>query len=162
MDLNRLTEKSQQALSEAQSSAIRLGHTEVDGEHLLLALLTQPEGLVPRLVTQAGGDPARLVDELESDLAQRPRVSGSGLSPGEIRVTRRLAQLLEAAEREARQLKDEYVSVEHLVIAFLGERDDTAAKRSLTSQGITRDGFLGALTAVRGNQRVTSATPEAA
>jgi ATP-dependent Clp protease ATP-binding subunit ClpB len=73
-----------------------------------------------------------------------------------------LAQLLEAAEREARQLKDEYVSVEHLVIAFLGERDDTAAKRSLTSQGITRDGFLGALTAVRGNQRVTSATPEAA
>ncbi|HEX9866962.1 MAG TPA: ATP-dependent chaperone ClpB [Acidimicrobiia bacterium] len=160
MDLNRLTEKSQQALSEAQSLAVRLGHTEVDGEHLLAALLAQPEGLVPRLVSQAGGDPGRLRDELESELARRPKVTGPGLTPGEVRITQRLAQLLEGAEREARQLKDEYISVEHLMIAFLGERDDTAAKRLLTGQGITRDAFLAALTAVRGNQRVTSATPE--
>ncbi|HVR80012.1 MAG TPA: Clp protease N-terminal domain-containing protein, partial [Acidimicrobiia bacterium] len=160
MDLNRLTEKSQQALSEAQSLAVRLGHTEVDGEHLLVALLAQPEGLVPRLVSQAGGEPVRLRDELETELARRPKVTGPGLTPGEVRITQRLAQLLEVAEREARQLKDEYISVEHLMIAFLGERDDTAAKRLLTGQGITRDAFLAALTAVRGNQRVTSATPE--
>ena len=69
MDLNRLTEKSQQALSEAQSIAVRLGHTEVDGEHLLLALLMQPEGLVPRLISQAGGEPARLAGDMEADLA---------------------------------------------------------------------------------------------
>ncbi|MET0566861.1 MAG: Clp protease N-terminal domain-containing protein, partial [Acidimicrobiia bacterium] len=117
MDLNRLTEKSQQALSEAQSLAVRLGHTEVDGEHLLLALLTQAEGLVPRLISQTGGDPARLSSDMEAELAKRPSVSGPGVSPGEIRVTQRLARLLDSAEREATRLKDEYVSVEHLVIA---------------------------------------------
>jgi ATP-dependent Clp protease ATP-binding subunit ClpB len=162
MELNRLTEKSQQALSEAQSLAIRLGHTEVDGEHLLLALVTQPDGLVPRLLTRSGGDSARLSADLEADLAKRPKVTGAGLSPGEVRVTQRLARVLESADREAKRLKDEYVSVEHLIIAFLGERDDTAAKRLLSEQGITRDGFLEALTAIRGNQRVTSATPESA
>jgi ATP-dependent Clp protease ATP-binding subunit ClpB len=162
MDLNRLTEKSQQALGEAQSLAIRLGHTEVDGEHLLLALLTQPEGLVPRLIAQAGGDPALLTAELEAELNRRPLVTGPGTSPGEIRITQRLARLLEAADGEAKRLRDEYVSVEHLIIAFLGERDDTAAKRLLSRHGISRDGFLEALTAIRGNQRVTSATPEAA
>ena len=161
MDLNRLTEKSQQALSEAQSIAVRLGHTEVDGEHLLLALLTQPEGLVPRLISQAGGEPNRLAADMEADLAGRPSVSGPGVSPGEIRVTQRLARLLDTAEREATRLKDEYVSVEHLIIAFLGEAD-TAAKQALTDQGITRDRFLESLTAIRGNQRVTSATPESA
>jgi ATP-dependent Clp protease ATP-binding subunit ClpB len=162
MDLNRLTEKSQQALSEAQSMAIRLGHTEVDGEHLLLALVTQPDGLVPRLLSQAGGDPNRLAGDLEDELAKRASVSGPGVSPGEIRVTQRLSRLLESADREAARLKDEYVSVEHLIIAFLMEREDIAGKRLLTGQGITRDGFLAALTAIRGNQRVTSATPEAA
>jgi len=162
MDLNRLTEKSQQALSQAQSLAVRLGHTEVDGEHLMLALLTQSEGLVPRLISQAGGDPLRLAAAMEADLGTRPRVTGPGLSPGEIRITQRLARLLDTAEREATRLKDEYVSVEHLIIAFLGEPDDAAAKRSLTEQGISRDRFLEALTAIRGNQRVTSATPESA
>ncbi len=162
MDLNRLTEKSQLALSEAQSLAIRLGHTEVDGEHLLLALVTQPDGLAPRLITQAGGDPSLLATGLDADLESRPRVTGPGLSPGEVRITQRLARLLDTADQEAKRLKDEYVSVEHLVLAFLMERDDTAAKRLLTAQGITRDGFLAALTAIRGNQRVTSANPEAA
>jgi ATP-dependent Clp protease ATP-binding subunit ClpB len=162
MDMNRLTEKSQQALSEAQTLAIRLGHTEVDGEHLLLALVTQVDGLVPRLITQAGGDPGRLASELEQALAGRPRVTGSGIPPGEIRITRRLAQLLESADSEAKRLKDEYVSVEHLILAFLIEGDDTDARRILGGSGITRDGFLAALTAIRGNQRVTSATPESA
>ncbi|HSJ83070.1 MAG TPA: ATP-dependent chaperone ClpB [Acidimicrobiia bacterium] len=162
MDLSRLTEKSQQALSEAQSLAVRLDHTEVDGEHLLLALLTQPEGLVPRLISQAGGDPVRLVADMEADLGTRARVTGSGLSPGEIRITQRLARLLDTAGTEATRLKDEYISVEHLIIAFLAEPDDSAAKRALVGQGISRDRFLEALTEIRGNQRVTSANPEAA
>jgi ATP-dependent Clp protease ATP-binding subunit ClpB len=161
MDLNRLTERSQQALGEAQSLAVRLGHTEVDGEHLLLALVTQAEGLVPRLIVQAGGDPGRIAADMEADLARRPSVSGPGLSPGEIRITQRLARLLDTAGNEATRLKDEYISVEHLIIAFLGE-GDTAAKRALSEQGISRDRFLESLTAIRGNQRVTSATPETA
>ncbi|HEU4915517.1 MAG TPA: ATP-dependent chaperone ClpB [Acidimicrobiia bacterium] len=161
MELSRLTERSQQALGEAQSLAVRLGHTEVDGEHLLLALINQPEGLVPRLISQVGGDPNRIEADMDADLAARPSVSGPGLSPGEIRVTQRLARLLDTAGREATRLKDEYISVEHLIIAFLGE-GDTAAKRSLAEQGVTRDRFLESLTAIRGNQRVTSATPESA
>ena len=107
MDLNRLTERSQQALGEAQSLAVRLGHTEVDGEHLLLALVTQTEGLVPRLITQAGGDPARIASDMEADLAKRPSVSGPGLSPGEIRVTQRLARLL-GRERDHAAVRDVY------------------------------------------------------
>jgi ATP-dependent Clp protease ATP-binding subunit ClpB len=161
MDLNRLTEKSQQALSEAQALATRLGHTEVDGEHLLLALLGQPDGLVPRLIAQAGGDPASLTAELEAELAKHPTVTGPGVSPGEIRITQRLSRLLETADQEAKRLKDEYVSVEHLLIAFLGEGEGVSTRKLLTRHGINRDGFLEALTAIRGNQRVTSSNPEA-
>jgi ATP-dependent Clp protease ATP-binding subunit ClpB len=161
MDLNRLTEKSQQALSEAQALATRLGHTEVDGEHLLLALLGQPDGLVPRLIAQAGGDPASLTAELEAELAKHPTVTGPGVSPGEIRITQRLSRLLETADQEAKRLKDEYVSVEHLLIAFLGEGEGVSTRKLLTRHGINRDEFLEALTAIRGNQRVTSSNPEA-
>ena len=81
MDLNRLTQKSQEALHDAQTKALRFGHTEVDGEHLLLALLDQPDGLAPRLLVQAGADPTRLADDLEAELGRRPRVSGPGAAP---------------------------------------------------------------------------------
>src|SRR3954452_5550461 len=111
MDLERLTQKSQQALSDAQDLATRSGHTEVDGEHLLLALIDQPDGLVPRLISQAGPDPDRLPAELEGELSRRPRVSGPGSAPGQVYLTQRLARLLDAAEGEAKRLKDEYVSV---------------------------------------------------
>ncbi|HUK71338.1 MAG TPA: ATP-dependent chaperone ClpB [Streptosporangiaceae bacterium] len=158
--MNRLTQKSQEALHDAQTKALRFGHTEVDGEHLLLALLDQPDGLAPRLLTQAGADADRLHSQLEAELGRRPRVSGPGSAPGQIFVTQRLNNLLAAAEREARRLKDEYVSVEHLLIALLDEGSQTAARRLLHSEGLTRDQFLQALTAVRGNQRVTSAMPE--
>ncbi|HWD72869.1 MAG TPA: ATP-dependent chaperone ClpB, partial [Actinomycetota bacterium] len=140
--------------------ALARGHTEVDGEHLLLALLEQPDGLVPRLLTAAGADPVRLHRDLEEDLARRPRVSGPGTAPGQIAVTQRLSRLLDAAEREAKRLKDEYVSVEHILLALLDEGSGTSAGRRLKEQGLSRDTFLQALTAVRGNQRVTSATPE--
>jgi ATP-dependent Clp protease ATP-binding subunit ClpB len=162
MDPNRLTQKSQEALHDAQTKALRFGHTEVDGEHLLLALLDQAEGIVPRLVAQAGADPDRLRKGLEAELGRRPRVSGPGVSPGQIAVTQRLSRLLDTAEQEAARLKDEYVSVEHLVIALLEEGPQTAAGRLLREQGLTRDSFLDALTKIRGNQRVTSAMPEVA
>nr|WP_238362530.1 ATP-dependent chaperone ClpB [Actinopolymorpha pittospori] len=157
-----MTQKSQEALQDAQGKASRFGHTEVDGEHLLTALLEQPEGLVPRLLVQAGADPDLLVKEVEAELERRPRVSGPGAAPGQVFVTQRLAQLLDTAEREARRLKDEYVSVEHLVIALLEEGSGSAAGRLLHEQGLTRDRFLQALTSVRGHQRVTSAMPEVA
>src|SRR5215468_8285886 len=162
MDPNRLTQKSQEALHDAQTKALRFGHTEVDGEHLLQALFDQPEGLAPRLLEAAGGDTSRLRADLEAELARRPRVSGPGVAPGQVAVTQRLARLLDAAEQESKRLKDDYVSVEHLIIALLAEGQQSAAGRLLTSAGLTRDGFLQALAAVRGSQRVTSATPESA
>jgi ATP-dependent Clp protease ATP-binding subunit ClpB len=160
VDISRLTQKSQDALQEAQALATRMGHVEVDGEHLLLALIDQPQGLVPRLLDQAGADTEALRADLERELNRRPKVSGPGAAPGQVAITARLAKVLEAAEREAKRLKDEYVSVEHLVIALAEEGSSTASGRILTSAGVTRDAFLGALTKVRGNQRVTSATPE--
>jgi ATP-dependent Clp protease ATP-binding subunit ClpB len=160
MDMNKLTQKSQEALHDAQTKALRFGHTEVDGEHLLLALVDQPEGLVPRLLTATGVDVDQMRADLERELGRRPSVTGPGASPGQVFITQRLGRLLEAAEREAKRLKDEYVSVEHLVLALLDEGSSTAAGRVLNSHGLTRERFLSELTSVRGHQRVTSAMPE--
>ncbi|WP_358533165.1 ATP-dependent chaperone ClpB [Nonomuraea sp. NPDC049750] len=160
MDPNRMTQKSQEALHDAQTKALRHGHTEIDGEHLLLALLDQPDGLAPRLLIQAGADPDGLRADLENELSRRPKVSGQGAAPGQVFVTQRLSRLLDTAEREAKRLKDEYVSVEHLLLALIEEGSSTAAGRLLHDRGLTRDGFLQSLTAIRGNQRVTSAMPE--
>ncbi|MEV4449276.1 Clp protease N-terminal domain-containing protein, partial [Streptomyces mirabilis] len=162
MDMNRLTQKSQEALQEAQTIAGRLNQTEVDGEHLLLALLDQPDGLIPRLIDQSGADTRGLRTALNEELARRPKVTGPGATPGQVYVTQRLARVLDLAEQEAKRLKDEYVSVEHLVLALADEGSRTASGRLLKEYGVTKDGFLSALTQIRGNQRVTSATPEAA
>ncbi|MER7483451.1 ATP-dependent chaperone ClpB [Streptomyces sp. NPDC126510] len=162
MDTGSLTEKSREALQEAQNVATRMGHTEVDGEHLLLALVDQQDGLVPRLLEQAGANVEALRSDLDRELSRRPKVSGPGATPGQVTITQRLAKLLDAAEREAKRLKDSYVSVEHLVMALSEEGSASAAGRVLASHGVTRDAFLTALTKVRGNQRVTSATPEGA
>jgi ATP-dependent Clp protease ATP-binding subunit ClpB len=160
MDMNRLTQKSQEALHDAQTKALRFGHAEVDGEHLLLALLDQSDGLVPRLVTQAAADPDRLRAELEAELSRRPRVSGPGSAPGQVLLTQRLARLLDTADGEAKRLKDDYVSVEHLVLALLSEGSSSVAGRLLAAEGLSRESFLKVLTEIRGNQRVTSAMPE--
>jgi ATP-dependent Clp protease ATP-binding subunit ClpB len=162
VDADRLTQKSQEALHGAQTKALRFGHSEVDGEHLLLALLDQPEGIVPRLLLGAGADPQRIQADLEAEVSRRPRVSGPGADPGKVLITQRLSRLLDTADREARRLKDEYVSVEHLVVALLDEGPQTAAGRVLRENGLTRERFLEALTRIRGNQRVTSAMPEVA
>ncbi|MDX6249791.1 MAG: ATP-dependent Clp protease ATP-binding subunit ClpB, partial [Kribbellaceae bacterium] len=161
MDMNRLTQKSQEALHDAQTKALRFGHSQVDGEHLLLALLDQPDGLAPRLLAQSGADPDELRTRLEEELSRRPRVSGPGAQPGQVMVTQRLSRLLDSAERESKRLKDEYVSIEHLVIALLDEGSTSTSGRLLAEQGLTRDAFLTALTSIRGNQRVTSSMPEA-
>ena len=160
MDLNRFTEKCREALAQAQSLAIRLGHQEVDGEHLLAALLDQPEGLLPRLLAKMNVPVETFREELESELAKRPRVSGPGVQPGGVYVTQRLNQILVQAEAEAKRLKDEYVSVEHVVLALVDEGEGSDAGRMLAKFGVTRDAFLGTLSGVRGNQRVTSANPE--
>jgi ATP-dependent Clp protease ATP-binding subunit ClpB len=162
MDMNRLTQRSQEAVQQAQSVALRYGHTEVDGEHLLLALLEQSEGLVPRLLRQFDADVEALRVAVEADLQRRPKVTGPGAAPGQVFITQRLARVLEAAEREAKRLKDEYVSVEHLLLALADEGTSSAAGRRLAEFGVTREAFLSALTQIRGNQRVTSATPEGA
>ncbi|QQR72908.1 MAG: ATP-dependent chaperone ClpB [Holophagales bacterium] len=162
MDLNRLTQRSQEAMQAAQAEAVRRGQQEVDGEHLLLALLRQEDGLVGRLLARMDVAGDALAAELEGDLDRRPRVSGGGAEAGKVYVTPRLQRLLLAAESEAKRLKDEYVSVEHLLLAFLDEGGATASGRALERFQVTRDRFLAALQSVRGSQRVTSAEPEAA
>ena len=162
MDLNRLTQKSQQAVQEAQSKALRYGHVEIDGEHLLLALLEQQDGLLPRLLARMEVSLASLKSALEQALERRPRVSGPGVEAGKIYVTQRLQKLFLQAEDEAKRLKDEYVSVEHITLALIDEGTSTVAGRLLQQFHVTRDSFLAALTAVRGHQRVTSADPETA
>jgi ATP-dependent Clp protease ATP-binding subunit ClpB len=162
MDFNRLTQKSQEAFHDAQSLAVRFGHREIDAEHLLAALLDQEEGLLPRLLARMNIDPAALTRAVTDALSRRPSVTGPGAEPGKVFVTQRLNELLVRAEAEAKRLKDEYLSVEHLALAMINEGAKSDAGRILKDHGVTRDAFLAALTAVRGSQRVQSATPEAA
>ncbi|HEX3551605.1 MAG TPA: ATP-dependent chaperone ClpB [Thermoanaerobaculia bacterium] len=162
MDINKLTQKSQEALQSAQTKALRYGHQEVDGEHLLLTLLEQPEGLVPRLLARMEVPTEALKAEVERELSRRPKVSGPGAEAGKIYLTQRLQQIMLRAEDEAKRLKDEYVSVEHLLLAMIEEGSASPVGRILAGFRLTRDAFLAVLTAVRGNQRVTSAMPEVA
>ena len=162
MDINRLTQSSQEAVQAAQTRALRLGHQEVDGEHLLAALLGPADGLVARLLDRMQLPLAELRGALDAELERRPRVSGGAVEAGKIYVTPRFQQLLVSAGDEAGRLKDEYVAVEHLLLALLEEGRATAAGRLLAEHGLTRDAFLAALREVRGSQRVTSATPEGA
>jgi ATP-dependent Clp protease ATP-binding subunit ClpB len=161
MDINQCTQKTQEAIQQAQNIAITRGHQQVDSEHLLLALCEQSDGLVPRLLDKLKRPADVVITELKRELDKRPKVSGSGIEPGKIYLTPALNELLVRAESHAKKLKDEYVSVEHLVLAILDKPSDTAAGKILTTLGVTRDTFLKALTEVRGNQRVTSANPEA-
>jgi ATP-dependent Clp protease ATP-binding subunit ClpB len=162
VDLNQLTQMSQQALHDAQTKAMRHGHPEVDGEHLLLGLLDAPDGVAVRLLTGLSVDVEQLRERVERDLQRRPSVTGPGAQPGQVTLTRRLAADLDAADREAGRLKDEYISVEHLLLALVDEGSSTDAGRALHDLGVTRERLLNQLTELRGAQRVTSANPEAA
>ncbi len=161
MDFNKLTQKSQEAFTEAQNKAVSFGHTEVDGEHLLWALLDQHDGLVSRLLQRMDIRPEMVKNEVTAELDRIPRVSGPGVEAGKIYVSQRLSRILVAAESEAKRLKDEYVSVEHLFMALLAEGEKMPSGRILKLAGINRERFLKTLTEVRGSQRVQSANPEA-
>jgi ATP-dependent Clp protease ATP-binding subunit ClpB len=161
MDLNKFTEKSQSALAEAQAIGTRSQHQAVDVEHLALALMEQEEGLVPRLVEKSGVSPDLLKSKIQESLDRIPRVSGGSTTGQGIYVTQRLNKLLVTAQDEARKLKDEYVSVEHLVLAMFSEPATTEIGKIFKAVDFRREKFLQALTEVRGNQRVMSANPEA-
>ncbi len=158
MNLNRLTERSQEALREAQGLATRAGNQGVDVEHLLLALRAQRDGIAAPLLQAAGANGDALRARLQQEVERLPKVSGPAARPDQVYVTQRLSQLLTRAEDEAAGLKDEYVSVEHLLLAALA--DGGATGRLLREQGVTRDTLMAALQKVRGSQRVTSQNPE--
>src|SRR5713226_7600482 len=159
MDTNRVTEKAQEALQNAQKRAVRAGHQQVDVEHLLAALLEDKQGLVPAILRKADINVDGLREKAEAELERLPRVSGSSGGPDQFYLTGRLNRLLTQAEDELKQFKDEYVSVEHLLLAMT--EDGGAAGRLLKEFGIRRDRLMKALHEIRGHQRVTSPHPEA-
>src|SRR3984957_4274257 len=154
MDFNRFTEKLQEAVRSAQSLASRRGQQQLDVDHLLLALLEQPGGLAPSILLKTGINPESLHRRLLQDLDKLPSVSGTATGIDQIYVTPRLQTLLTNAEREAKRLKDEYVSVEHILLAATEEK-------SFKDVGLTRERLMKTLQEVRGSQRVTTQNPEA-
>ncbi len=159
MDINRFTEKAREGLAAAQTLAVKNGHQQVDVEHLLLALLEQDRGLAGSILHKAEVDPASLADQVQKDLDRLPKVSGTGGSMDQIYISSRLNSLLVQAEDEARKLKDEFISVEHLLLSMTDDRGITG--RVLKQFGITRERLMQALREVRGTQRVVSQNPEA-
>jgi len=160
MNVNEPTQKAREALQAAQVRATRHGHQEVDVEHLLVALLEQPEGLVPRLLEKMDVDVSVLKARVEQELDRIPRVGGGSVEAGKVYVTQRFNRLLVKAGDEAARLKDEYLSVEHLLLAMANEGAKTASGRILHEFGVHRDALLQELRTIRGNHRVTSDTPE--
>jgi ATP-dependent Clp protease ATP-binding subunit ClpB len=160
MNMNKLTQKSQEALQEAQSLAISRGHHEIDVDHVLYTLIKSEDGLIRRLLKKMEIDPETVANQVEECLQTRPRVSGPGIEPGKVYITGRLNDVLAQAESEARALKDEYISVEHLILAIVDNVHDTPLERIFATFGISRERFLSALTDVRGHQRVVSDNPE--
>ncbi|MFY9366691.1 MAG: ATP-dependent chaperone ClpB [Brevefilum fermentans] len=154
MDLNKYTQKAQEALIEAQRIALELNHQNIEPVHLLMALLNQTDGVVPAIVTKIAGSPLALKEDVQTELDKRPKVYGGGT--GQPGLSRSTSEIAVAAERYARGMSDEYVSTEHLL---LGLTESTEGKR-LASFGITKDSILKALKEVRGSQRITSQTPE--
>src|SRR5688572_7042350 len=157
MDLNKYTEKAQEAILAAQQLADREGHPEITPEHVLLTLLEQRDGIVPSIVRKMNADPAALAAAVRAELGRAPSARG-GSQPT---LSARLRKLTNDAEAEAARLKDEYVSTEHLFVAIAAEGGSSPSARILKQQRISPDAILTALTAVRGSQRVTSQNPEA-
>jgi len=158
MDMSRFTEKAQQALAGSQKLAARLNHQQIDVEHILLSLLDQEKGLAPAILQKAGLSTDALTIKLQRELDKLPRVTGPSGSPESMYVTPRFNKLIAGAEKEAEQLKDEYVSVEHLLLAATD--DGGVAGKALKEFGVNRERLLSALREVRGHQRVTTQNPE--
>jgi len=154
MDMNRMTIKLQEALQAASGVAMRRSHQGVGVEHLLVALLEQPDGLTTPILEQAGVSPAAVQKAAEKALQKIPQVQVTGGGPGQIHLTPRLTTVLSRAEEEMNGLHDEFLSVEHVLLAIA---EEGGIFRSL---GLKRDKLLAGLQQVRGNQRVTSQDPE--
>jgi ATP-dependent Clp protease ATP-binding subunit ClpB len=159
MDINRFTESVQQSLAAAQSKAARYGNQQVDVEHLLASLLEQERGLAISILNKAEINADALKQRVEQELQRLPKVSGPAGAPDQIYVTGRLNRLSREAEDEAKKLKDDYVSVEHLLLAMTDDMGQTG--RIFHEFGVTRERLMRALQEVRGSQRVTSQNPEA-
>ncbi|OMD96237.1 ATP-dependent chaperone ClpB [Paenibacillus odorifer] len=163
MDFNKLTQKLQEAVAAAQSLASDSGHQEIDNLHLLKALLQQQEGLLPRLLQKMNIPVAELMRSTDELLQRKPSISGSGASTVRRYASQSLIHLLEQAEKEAAKMQDEFVSVEHAVLAMVS--DSSGENRELRDlfvrRGLTREKLMSVLAEIRGHQRVTSREPEA-
>ena len=157
MNLNQFTQKSVEAVQAAQQMASARQNQQIEQEHLLLALLEQKEGLIPQLIQKAGVEPAALRQKLAAAVERLPQVSGSGA--GQMYLSRDLEQALNEAEKIAREMHDEYTSVEHLMLGLFEKTDDTL-RALFREAGLTKEKFMAALRQVRGNRTVTSDTPE--
>jgi ATP-dependent Clp protease ATP-binding subunit ClpB len=156
MNLNKFTEKAQEAVLASPQLASELNHAQVEPEHLFVALLEQPEGVVPTVLQKLNADPAGLARGLRDHLGRQSKAYG-GTEPG---LSPRMRVVIDAAQAEARSMQDEYVSTEHLLLGLLSEPGRSTSVELLKQRGVTRDSVLEALTSVRGNQRVTDQNPE--
>ena len=159
MSMQKLTKKSIEAIQSAQDTAMNYGNTNVDQPHLLYALLTQENGLIPQLVKKLGKDPSVVSGSVERIIGKIPKVSGSGRDMNTVYISQSLDRLLNASEAIAKNMGDEYVSVEHIMLSYF-DNADKDIKQLFTDFAIDKDSFLKALQEVRGNQRVTTDTPE--
>ena len=156
MNLNKFTEKAQEAVMAAPALALELEHAQAEPEHLLVALVEQENGVVPAVLRRLAADPSRVSAAVREHLARQPKAHG-GSEPN---VSPRLRVVLEAAQAEAKTMQDEYVSTEHLLLGLLSEPGRAASVDLLKQNGVARDRVLDALTTVRGSQRVTDPNPE--
>ncbi len=156
MNLNRFTEKAQEAVFTAQKTAEERHHSQMDAEHLLMALISQEDGVVPQILAKMGIDIQSVKNKVEAELGKQPQAYGAT----QLYMSQRLSRILSNAEKEAEGLKDEYISTEHLFIAIVDEGDKGAAGRILKEQGVTRDAIYRVMTRIRGSQRVTDQNPE--
>jgi ATP-dependent Clp protease ATP-binding subunit ClpB len=156
MNLNKFTEKAQEAILASPQLATELNHAQVDPEHLLVTLLEQREGVVPTVLQKLNAEPAAVARTLREYLGRQPKAYG-GAEPA---LSPRLRVVLDAAQAEARSMQDEYVSTEHLLLGTLAEPGRATSVETLKARGVSREQVLEALTAIRGNQRVTDQNPE--
>ena len=159
MNTNQYTQKTLEALQAAQQLAVEYQHNALEPEHLLHALAAQEQGLIPQLLQKLNVDPGSFAAAVAEKLSALPRVSGSGRDPDKVYISQATDKALSAAAREAKAMKDEYVSVEHLFLGLLDEQTQNTTEL-FRAFNITKDRFLQQLTAVRGNQRVTTDNPE--
>ena len=159
MNANKYTQKSLEAVQEAQAIAVDYGNQQIEQPHLLLALVAAEDGLVPQLLTRMGLTVPSFEAAVKDQVARLPRVSGSGREQGKVYVAADVDKALNQAERVAESMKDEYISVEHLLLGLV-ESANATLKELFRTYNVSREGLLQALTGVRGNQRVTSDSPE--